>query len=294
MRRIPTQTKRIAVDILFDFVGSFICSTGLQCFSAPNNIAPGGVTGLGIIVNYLTGINLSALTFLINVPLLALAWFFLGRYFTINTLKSVVIFSITLEICGHLPVYEGEIMLAAIYGGVLSGIGLALVFMRGSTTGGTDIASRLIQLKFPGLSIGRLMLIVDGFILLIAAVVYRNVENALYGLITIFTTTRMIDSILYGLDTGKVMMVVSRQPEEIASAIITQLNRGCTFLQARGSYTKEDRPVLLCAVRKGEFHNLKRLVYSIDPGAFLLALEANEILGEGFKTPGIPSKKDFS
>ena len=282
--RPATQTREIALDVFFDILGSFLFSVGVQVFSSPNNIAPGGATGLSVILNYLTVISVGIFSFLINVPLLIAAWFLLGRRFTLKTLKTVVIISVMLEITAiFVPAYYGEPMLAALYGGVFEGIGLALVLMRGGTTGGSDVASKLLQLKAPTLSVGRLILFVDGCVLLTAAIVYKNIENALYGLVAIFACTRILDSILYGLDAGRVVMIISDYYREISETVINELGRGCTRLRAEGSYTNIERPVLLCAVRRTQYYTLKRIVHRFDVNAFVVVLEAGEILGEGFK-----------
>lgn len=275
--------KTLLIDILFDIVGCFAFAISIQTFSAPNNIAPGGVSGISILINYLFDLPISVVSLLLNIPLLILAWFFLGKSFTIKTVKTVAIMTVMLELCAGLPIYQGDMILASLYGGVLQGVGLALVFMRGSTTGGTDVASRLIQLKFPHMPVGKLMIAVDGFVLVASAVVYRNIENALYAMIVIFVGGRIIDSLLYGLDMGKVMMIISVRQQEIAGRISDELERGCTVLEGHGSYTGADRPVLLCAVRKQQYIALKKIVWSVDPQAFMFALDATEIIGMGFK-----------
>ena len=281
------KSRSLALDIIFDLLGSFSFSVGIQVFSSPNNIAPGGATGLSVILNYLTGISIGTFSFLINVPLLVAAWFLLGKRFALKTLKTVVVLSVMLELTGFLlPAYHGDALLAALYGGVFEGFGLALVLMRGGTTGGSDVASKLLQLKAPGLSVGRLILFIDGCVLVTAALVYQNIENALYGLIAIFTSTRILDSILYGLDAGRVVMIISDYYREISAAVISELGRGCTRLRAEGSYTNIERPVLLCAVRRSQYYTLKRIVNRIDVNAFVVVLEAGEILGEGFKEAG--------
>lgn len=276
--------KELPVDIIFDIIGCGILAVGLTCFSAPNNIAPGGVSGISIMLNYLIGIPISVWTMLLNIPLLVMAWFFLGHRFTLKTLKSVAVLTIMLELTAlFLPIYTGNVLLAALYGGVLQGIGIVMIFMRSSTTGGTDIASRLIQLKFPAMSVGKLILCVDGLVLIAAAFVYKNIENALYGLITIFASTTIIDSLLYGLDTGKLMMIMTMKPDELSIAVIDRLERSCTLLDGKGSFTRRAQPVVLCVVRKAQYFELKRIVNEIDPSAFMVALEASEIIGEGFK-----------
>lgn len=279
------NAKRFMTDILYDLAGCLLLSISITCFSAPNNIAPGGVTGLSILGNYLFDIPISVFTFALNIPLLILAWRFLGREFTLKTMKSVLILTALLQLIEMLnvPVYKGDIILAAVYGGVLSGAGIAMVFMRSSTTGGTDIASRLIQLKVPAMSVGKLILCVDALVLITAAFVYQNIENALYGLIEIFASTSLIDSLLYGLDTGKFMMIMTKRPDEISRGVIERLNRSCTLLEGKGSFTKREQPVVMCVVRKAQYFELKRIVHDIDPKAFMVALEASEIVGEGFK-----------
>lgn len=278
------NAKTFLMDILFDLAGCGLLAVGVTCFSSPNDIAPGGVTGLSVIGNYLFDIPISVLTFGLNIPLLILAWRFLGREFTLKTMKSVLILTVLLEAADmYVPIYEGNALLAAIYGGVIGGSGIAMVFMRSSTTGGTDIASRLIQLKFPAMSVGKLILCVDAFVLITAAFAYQNIENALYGLISIFASTSLIDSFLYGLDTGKLMMIMTMRPDEISQEVISRLNRSCTLLDGKGSFTKRGQPVVMCVVRKAQYFELKRIVHEVDPSAFMVALEASEIVGEGFK-----------
>ena len=272
-------------DIVYDILGCGIFAAGVQCFSAPNRIAPGGVSGLATLINYATGLPVSLFMLLLNAPLLVAAWRFLGRRFTIRTMKSVLIMSLMLQLALRLPIYEGERMLAALYAGVLEGVGLALVFMRGSTTGGSDIASRLLQLKFPNMPVGRLILIIDAVVFVGAAVVYQSIESALYAMIAIYTCAGILDNLLYGMDAGKVLMIMSLQNDEIARQINQHRQRGCTLLHGTGSYTGSERSVLMCAVRRNQYFETKRLVYAIDPNAFMLALEASEVLGKGFRVP---------
>ena len=278
------KIKKLAVDILFDIAGGLVYSVGLTCFVAPANIAHGGVSGISVIINYLTDIPLGTLTLAINIPLLLMAWKFLGRGFTLRTLKSVLIQVIFTDLFAfYLPVYQGEAILAALFGGVGIGIGLALVFMRGSTTGGTDIISRLIQLRFRHLPIGKLMFIVDMSVLLLSMAVFRNIEVGLYGMITIFTASRLVDSLLYGLYTGKLVLIISGKEREICRRIMDRLDRGVTFLKGEGGYSGQEKQVLLCAVRPPEYHQVEEITRELDPDAFIITLQATEILGEGFR-----------
>lgn len=275
--------KTLLTDLLFDVVGSFLFAISIQTFSAPNNLAPGGVSGAAILLNDLFGWSISVVNLAFNVPLLLMAWFLLGHKFTINTLKSVLVMTVMLELCAGLPIYQGDLVLASLCAGVLQGVGLALVFMRGSTTGGADVASRLLQLRFPHISMGQMIIAIDAVVLGASAIVYHKIENALYAMIIIFVCGRIIDSLLYGLDMGTVMMIISSKPDAIAKRVHDELDRGCTVLSGSGSYTSEERPVLLIAVRKQQYTALKRIVHAADRYAFMFALEATEIIGEGFK-----------
>ena len=278
------KAKILAADLFFDLSGGFLIALGTQMFNAPNRIAPGGVSGLAIIINYLTGLPISLMVLAFNIPLLILGWIFLGKGSTLKTVKSVLIMTAMLQVVQILGwTYQGDTILAALYGGVLGGLGVALVLIRGSTTGGTTIAAQLMQTKMRSMPVGRLMFGLDGVVLLIAAVVYRDIETALFAMVTIFTQARIIDSILYGLDMGKVLLIVTQFHEEVAARIVDEIGRGCTLLEGTGAYTGQERPVMLCAVRKNQVYQVKRTVLGIDPGAFIMAMEANEIIGKGFK-----------
>jgi len=286
-RRTP---QKLAADLLIELAGCVLFAVSVLCFTAPNHIAPGGVTGVATLVNYLWQLPIGTVTFLINLPLLAAGWKFLGRTFIQRTFVTLVMFSTVMDLATPLlPTYVGDPILAALFGGVCSGIGLALIFMRGSTTGGTDIACRLIQLRFPHLSVGKLFLIFDGIVLLLSAIVYQNIETLLYGMITIFTSSQVLDKTLYGIDSGRMLLVMSDHSREIADQIIARVGRGVTFLDGEGAYSGLERKVLLCAVRTPQYYRIKTIVNEIDPEAFLIAAEAGEILGYGFNPIG--SKK---
>ena len=272
------------VDVLYDIAGSTLLSIGLSSFAAPKEIAPGGVSGIAVIVNHLAGIPLGTVTMCLNIPLILLAWRFLGRDFTLKTLKSVFILSAILNyVMPFVPIYNGDYILSALLGGVLMGSGLACIFMRNSTTGGTDILSRLIQLKFRSAPIGKTMLMVDAVILGTSVLVFHNIEAGLYGLICIFASAKTLDSILFGLNTGKVLLIISPKEQEISRAIIEQMDRGVTFLKAEGAYSGQAKDMLLCAIRAQEYHKAREIVRDLDPNAFVIVAEASEILGEGFR-----------
>ena len=182
-----------------------------------------------------------------------------------------------------LPQYRGNTLLACLYGGLLTGAGLALVFMRGATTGGTDIIAKLVNKKFKFLSIGRVILILDFFIITASAIVFKSIESALYAIIMIFASSRIIDSTLYGADRGKMLFIVTSKPEELSKAIMKSVSRGVTILDGKGAYSNDLRYILMCAVRRHEASKVHEIIKSIDDKAFIITTEAGEITGEGFK-----------
>lgn len=279
----------LLLDLIFDFAGSLLIGISVNCFTAPNHMAPGGVTGIATLVNYLTDLPIGTVSFLINVPLMIIAFKYLGVRFSAYTLKSMTILSlcvdlvaIAMEQIGYAG-YSGDPLLASLAGGVITGVGLALVFMRGSTTGGLDIVGRLLKRKFPHMSMGRILFLADFCVLASSVVIYGNIESGLYGVICIFANSRMLDTVLYGGDKGKSIMIVSEKPQEIAKAIQQDLRRGVTLLDGQGAYSEQDRKIVLCAVRDNQYPSVKRLVHTIDPSAFIIVNEASEILGTGFK-----------
>lgn len=286
--QLKDSAKELIMGVPNDILGGILFGISVNMFTAPNQMAPGGVTGLATLINYLFGVPIGTMAFLINVPLLIIAFKCLGFHFSIKTLKSSAIVSFMVDIVGlvfnslNITGYRGDKILAALMGGVLTGLALASVFMRGSTTGGMDIVSRLMKKKYPYMSIGRLTFASDFCVLALSVIVYGNIESGLYGLITIFTCSRMVDSVLYGGDKGKNMMIVTQYPKEIARAIKDAVNRGVTLVHGEGSYTGTQMKVVMCALRDNQYPTVKKLVYAIDPQAFIIVNEAAEILGTGF------------
>lgn len=278
------KVMHTVVNLLFYVIGSIIFSIGMHVFAVPAHIAPGGVSGLSVAINYLTNIPIGSLSFLINIPLLLLGLAFLGRKFTFNTLVTVLILSASMDIVGvFAPAYTGDSLLAALFSGVLIGTGLALIFLRGSTTGGTDIISRLIQRKYPYMPIGKLLLGIDVIVILFSALVFRKIETVLYSLVAVYISAHTIDSMIYGIERGKLIYIMSSRSDEIADRIIKELDRGCTLLRGEGGYSREKIQVLMVAVRRQQYYTLKEFVHQIDPRAFLIVSDSSEVLGEGFK-----------
>ena len=278
------KTKNILLDAVVLLLGSLLYAASVNIFTAPNDIAPGGMTGIGTMLNYLFGLPIGTVMLLLNLPLFnaggkVLGWKFLGK-----TVIATLLVSAAIDVSAPwAPTYTGNPLLAAIYGGVLSGAGLALIFLRGGTTGGTDVAARIIRHYRPHFSMGRLILMIDLLIIVAAGIVYRNVDSALYALIAIYASTMLIDNILYGAQMGKVIYIVSDHSKELAKAITTRCQRGVTLLDAQGAYSGKEKSMLFCVVRRPEVARLRRVVYEADPRAFMVIAEAGEIIGEGFQ-----------
>lgn len=273
------------VDYLFVLAGTAIYALGVHVFTVPNQIAPGGVTGLATAVNALTGLPIGIFVSVINIPLILAGLKSLGRDFILKTLASTVFFTFLTDFAYQwIPVYQGNTLLAALFGGALIGLGIAAAFIRNGSTGGTDIINRMIQKKFPHLAIGKVVLLSDIVVIAFATFVFRELETALYAIISMFVCSKVIDSIIYGVDVGKMVMIVSNHCEGISHAVTKELGRGGTIIPARGAYSGQEREILLCALRNNEFYKIKRLVNRIDPSAFLIVTNAGEVLGEGFQS----------
>ncbi len=263
-------------------VGSLVTALGLVLFLVPNKIAAGGVSGLATVIFYLVGPPVGFTMLVINIPLFLISLRQLGVRFGIKTLFGTVMLSVFTD--GLTPLVTPlttDPLLAAIYGGIMTGLGLGVVFRFGGTTGGTDLAAQLIH-KYIKVSVGKGLLLIDTLVIILAGIVF-DVELALYALIALFAAVKVIDLVQEGLGYVKAALIISDKPEQLGQAILTRLNRGATALHGRGIYTGKDRDVILVVLSRSEVTKIKALVHSIDPGAFVIVTNVNEALGEGFK-----------
>ncbi len=277
--------RRELRDYLGILLGVTITSLSLVWLLIPNKIAAGGVSGLAIILYYLWGWPVAWTMLMMNLPLfLACLWTF-GPRFGAKTLFGAAFISITTEFWGkfvHLLPLTKDPLLASLYGGVIAGVGMGLAFRFRGTTGGTDLAAQLLN-RFTGISIGQSLLIFDGSIIFLAGLVFRSTELALYAVITLFVTGKVLDTVLEGFDYAKAAFIVSEHSEEIGRKILSELQRGATGLFGRGLYSTERKEVILCVISRAEEGKLKELVRQIDPKAFVIISDVHEVLGEGFK-----------
>ena len=293
MSKTGSRSKTLVMDGLFFVAGALIDAVSVNVFTAPNHIAPGGITGIGTMLNYLFQTPIGMVNMIINIPIVIWAIVEIGYKLVAKSIAAIIIFSVAIDTLALvLPAYDGNPFLAAIFGGVLEGIGLALVFMRGSTTGGTDMIARLLGKHFRHLSMGKLMLAVDLVIIAASALVYQKLESALYAIIAIFVSTRIIDTILYGTDSGngKLYFIISKKSDEIRRRILEDIDRGVTIIPIQGGYSGQDGEMLLCAVRRYEVAKINDIIHTADRDAFVIVGEAGEITGEGFRSASSDDK----
>jgi uncharacterized membrane-anchored protein YitT (DUF2179 family) len=268
-------------------IGSALMAIGLNFFLEPNTIAPGGVVGLAIIIQRLTGIPIDITNLAINIPLFITGVILLGKAFGFKTAYATIIFSgfirLFLIIFGQGSMITQDLLLASIYGGTLMGIGLGIIFRFGGTTGGTDLAAAIINKFFPSLSTAKIMMLLDLVIVASAGIIQKTVETSLYSAISLYLLVKLADFIVEDLSYAKAFLIISDKQEAIGKKILQEIGRGATVFEGRGLYTGNKRDIIMCVVNRTQVVKLKRTVYEIDEKAFILVTTIHEVLGEGFK-----------
>lgn len=264
-------------------LGSLIYALAFDLFYAPNQVNLGGITGLAQVINFMFPVlPVGVLTIVMNVPLFLLGWKYIGFQLLIGSLVSMLIGSAAIDVIAAKFAFASmDPMLGALCGGAMMGLGIGMVFTQGASTGGTDIVARLLRLKMPWLPLGKLMLLPDGIVLTLAVFAFGKLETGLYGLVALFVSTRVMDTVLYGMDTSKIAYIVSEKWEETSKAILA-LERGVTLLKGQGAWSGVDKNILLVAFKQREIVKIKRVVHQVDPNAFMIVCNANEVLGLGF------------
>ena len=279
-----TQISTLLVDLVYDIVGCFIYGVGMVTFPSASNFAPGGVSGIAILLNYLTKIPIGFATVLINIPIILLTFKTLGKKFFARSVKTIVVSWVVVDyLVPLIPNYTGEPILAAIFGGILAGAGLALIYIRDSSTGGSDFVIMAIRKKNPHLSLGNISLAVDSIIIVLGAVVYKNINAMLYGFIMTILYSLIIDKLMYGFDSRKMVMVITEKGKQVADRIGEDVERGVTIANGQGGYTGNDKQILLCTCSKAEVFKIRKIAYQIDPAAFIIVSSVDTAYGEGFK-----------
>ena len=279
MKRLWSRIGWLVTTIL----GSAVFGVAFGVFLGPNDLNAGGISGLAQVIVELSGIgSVGTLTILMNLPLFLLGGMKIGKRFFFGSILGLAFSSVLMDILAMYPMPQVDPLLAAIYGGVITGIGLGAVFMAGTSTGGSDIVVRLVKLKARNVPIGRIAMAFDLIVVTLTGIVFQNFENALYTGITVFLSSKLIDAVVYGFDYSKVAWIMTREYEAVAAAVNEKLGRGATYLYSQGYYSREDRKVVLVALKRQQLNELKELVMEIDPGAFIILQEAHQVLGDGF------------
>ncbi len=261
-------------------LGCLIGGASYSLFLVPNNIAPGGLTGIATILNFLAGWPVGLVSLMMNVPLFLLGFKTMGRVFFLRSLGATVLFSLSIDLLQFQPLTTDP-LLGTLFGGVMMGIGLGLIMRGGATTGGTDMLAKIVHRKMPFLSVGMFLFMLD-FCVVIAAFFIIGSGEGLYALICIYVSGKVIDVVLAGLTSNKACFIMTEAWEKVSESIIKDMDRGVTQLRARGGYSKQERPVVLCVLSRQEIPRLKEIVHAEDENAFMFITEAHEALGEGF------------
>lgn len=274
----------LLLDLLFALAGSGLVALAIAVFTVPNDIAPGGVSGLATALAYLSPISVGVWALLLNVPLLLAAWRMFGLRSLGLTLLATVLLSAFIDLFGALlPGYTNNELLAAVAGGVLSGLGIGILFLRGVSTGGTDLLALLLHRFFPNIRSGLMLLLIDAAVVGIAVLVFRELEVALYSAITIYISSKVIDALAQGVDYAKVIYVVTSRGAEVSQALNKHTDRGTTLVQARGGYTGDDKQLVITVTRRNVLAQTLRIIKQADPAAFTFVTDSTEVHGEGFK-----------
>ena len=265
-------------------LGCAVFALGFDLFLEPNDLNVGGMSGLAMVARKLLGFgSIGVLTAMFNVPLFLLGAKKLGKKFLFGSLAGMLLSSLFIDLFAGIPKPGTEILLDSLYGGLFVGAGLGLVFLAGATTGGSDIAAKLLRRRFRSASLGKVMLVIDLAIITLTGVVFQDLSKTLYSALPLAVSSLVMDQLLYGLDHSTVALIISERYEQVSKAIEVRLDRGATVLDGSGSYTGKPRPVLMSAVRQRELPEVKAIVREIDPDAFVILLPAHQVLGEGFR-----------
>lgn len=281
--------KDTTVKILIITFGSILYSIGISLFLDPNKLAPGGTTGIAIVINYLVHIKTGTVLFLINVPILIFGLWRFGLKLTVSTIYVTTISSFFMNFLteNYVQVYGAvtkNLLLAGVAGGTFMAIGMAIVFRQGATTGGTDIIVRALRQKYRHIKTGTIYIVSDSIIITASAIIFRNVEIAMYAAITVVISNYVLDKVLYGGDRAELLYIISDSVSNIANRIIKEVDIGVTYLNGEGAYTAKNKKVIMCVCRNYNYTKVREIVKQEDPDAFLIVTSANEVFGDGYKS----------
>ena len=277
------KRKEYAIDFLCFLIGSALYAGAISIFIKPNSLVTGGLSGISIIINALTDFPIGISIFILNVPLFLAGFKALGKSFVFKSLIATALVSIFTDLFSSLlPEFRSDKILTSIAGGLLCGMGLSLVFIRGGSTGGADIIGKIVNSKFKHIAIGRVMMVFDFAVILISLIVFKKVENALYSALMIGISTYAVDYFIYGSRSGKILLVFTKNSKELSRKINTSAHRGATIVPAIGAFSGSERAMLIIALKNHEITKMHSLIFESDKEAFVTILDAREIIGKGF------------
>ena len=277
--------KTMVLDLLADIFGSLFIAIGVYNFAAASEFPVTGISGIALVFYYYWNLPIGLVTMAFNIPIILICGKILGVKFMLRSLKTMLISMFFMDVVAPLlPVYQGELILSCICMGIFSGVGYALIYMRNTSTGGSDFITMAIKAKKPHLSLGRIIVILDCSILLLCGILMGgNVDKIIYGLIGTYIISVVVDKIMYCLDAGKITLIVTDHGKEIADKIHELTGRGATLLHGAGSFSRNDKQVVMCASSYKQMHMVQKAVKQVDENAFMVIMEANEVRGQGFK-----------
>ena len=270
--------------IFTTILGGVVFALGFDLFLMPHDLNAGGVTGLAMVIGHVLDLEhfVGTITILINLPLFLLGGMKIGKRFFWGSLLGLVSSSVAIDLIAYIPVPQTDTLLAIVYGGLLCGVGIGLVFAAGTSTGGSDIVVRLLKLRFRNVPIGQISMILDLSVAALTGLVFGNITNMLYTGIAVVVATKVMDVVIYRFDYSKVVLIITREYEKVSAVISDKLGRGATYLHGQGTYTGENTKVVLTAIKRQQLAELKDAVTHIDPNAFIIVQEAHQVLGDGF------------
>ena len=277
---LRTHKREILMAYAQIFIGSVIGAAAYPTFLIPNNIAPGGLTGVATILNYLAGWPVGITALVLNIPLFLIGYRTMGKVFAFRSLVATALFTVLIDILPLKPVSEDP-LLGTLFGGVVLGIGLGLILRGGATTGGSDMIARMVHRRFSFITVGMFLFALD-FLVVLAAAIFIGGTQALYAMIDIYVCSRVIDAVMVGFGGNKACFVMTDAWQKVTGRVLNEIERGCTLLEAKGAYSGTSRPVVMCVMSRQEMTALKRIVQEEDEKAFMFITEAHEALGEGF------------
>lgn len=278
-----SKISSILKALFFTLIGSLLYSVALSLFFDPNHIAPGGLSGVAILIHTFLPVPTGTILFLLNVPLFFLAWRSLGKHFLVFTLVAVIFTSNFTNVFSAFAPITSDRLLASIIGGLIIAVAVAMLFHVGACTGGIDIVVKLVQKKKPHMKSGQIFLYFDLLIVLCSILVFGNVESGLYSAISVYVSSKLLDYILYGPEDAKLVYIISERNEQICDYLLHELDVGATFLTGKGAYAKHDFSILLCAMKKSSLHIAIRDIKQLDEHSFMIVSSANEIWGRGYR-----------